>query len=289
MKIHIHHPALLKIVEETPQGDRVILDNLSSLEEGRIESDVIFPIDHATVLKVTTLPNITYRFIITPKVIMIQYLNDLTDVNVPAPTDGYLLYWDATAGKWQAKAVSASKIADADGDTKVDVEQSPDEDKIRMHVKGVEAFMLHDDGILDLAKQSGASVKRDATQSIPHAIWAKCLLNSKYFDRQNEFDATTNYHFKAKKPGVYFLTGQVGWSPNTTGRRIAKFMKNTASLTATEQEIAIPGNWVFCQATLPALVELVTDDEITLCCYQTSGAALNTLANYVSAHIWKVG
>ncbi|MBA7662359.1 hypothetical protein ES703_70387 [subsurface metagenome] len=112
MKIHIHHPALLKIVEETPDGDRVILDNLSSLDEGIIESDVIFPIDHATVLKVTTLPNITYRFIITPKVLMIQYLNDLKDVNVPSPTDQYLIYWDQAAAKWQCKALSAADIPD---------------------------------------------------------------------------------------------------------------------------------------------------------------------------------
>ncbi|GAI42470.1 unnamed protein product [marine sediment metagenome] len=41
MKIHVHHPALLKIVKETPAGDEIILDNLSSLEEGRLESDAI--------------------------------------------------------------------------------------------------------------------------------------------------------------------------------------------------------------------------------------------------------
>ncbi|MBA7687832.1 hypothetical protein ES703_96305 [subsurface metagenome] len=203
MKVHIHHPALLKIAEETPEGDRLILDNISSLEEGILESDVILPLEHATILKVTTLPNITYRFIITPKVIMVQYLNDLKDVNVPTPTDGYLLYWDAAAGKWQAKAVSASKIADADADTKVDTEQGPDEDIIRMHVAGVEAFVLQHDGILDLPKQSRADVRLTSDQTIATAAWTKIAFSNEQYDEQGEFDAVTNYRFTANKAGYY--------------------------------------------------------------------------------------
>ena len=37
-------------------------------------------------------------------------LDDLADVNVPTPTDQYLLYWDATAGKWQCKALVDADI-----------------------------------------------------------------------------------------------------------------------------------------------------------------------------------
>ncbi len=33
----------------------------------------------------------------------ITQLNDIGDVNVPAPVDGYFVYWDAAAGKWKCK------------------------------------------------------------------------------------------------------------------------------------------------------------------------------------------
>lgn len=36
--------------------------------------------------------------------IVIARLDDIADVNVPSPTDGYVLYWDETAGEWKDKA-----------------------------------------------------------------------------------------------------------------------------------------------------------------------------------------
>jgi len=35
----------------------------------------------------------------------IAHLNDIGDVNVPAPVDGFFVYWDAAAGRWQCQAV----------------------------------------------------------------------------------------------------------------------------------------------------------------------------------------
>lgn len=37
-------------------------------------------------------------------------LDDIDDVDVPSPTDGYVLYWDAAASKWQVKAVYADPL-----------------------------------------------------------------------------------------------------------------------------------------------------------------------------------
>lgn len=45
----------------------------------------------------------------------LAHLNDIDDVNVPAPTDNYLLYWDEAAGKWQAKAIPSGAWADITG------------------------------------------------------------------------------------------------------------------------------------------------------------------------------
>lgn len=134
---------------------------------------------------------------------IVDYLNDIEDVDVAAPTDGYVLYWDDAAGKWKAKAIVSTKIVDADADTKVDVEDGADEDIVRMDVAGVEAFHLSAVGILTLAKQSRARAHRKTTaQSMPEA-WTKMEVNNESYDEQNEFDSTTNYRFTATEAGYY--------------------------------------------------------------------------------------
>ena len=35
---------------------------------------------------------------------VVRYLNDLLDVNVPTPTDNYIVYWNNTSGYWEARA-----------------------------------------------------------------------------------------------------------------------------------------------------------------------------------------
>jgi len=118
----------------------------------------------------------------------LEHLNDIGDVNVAAPTDGYVLYWDETAGKFQLKVISTTKIIDADADTKVDVEESADEDKIHMDVEGTEAFLLSDVGILTLAKQSRCSAAPDANMEVPSGLYGRVYCNIEEYDEQNEFD-----------------------------------------------------------------------------------------------------
>lgn len=38
----------------------------------------------------------------------VSYFDDLLDVNVPAPTDNYIVYWNDTASEWQARAENTS-------------------------------------------------------------------------------------------------------------------------------------------------------------------------------------
>ncbi|GAI14975.1 unnamed protein product, partial [marine sediment metagenome] len=61
-RIHIHHPALLKVTRATPQGDEIIFDDLSSLEEGYIEADVIFPLDCPATIAVTIITGKRYTY-----------------------------------------------------------------------------------------------------------------------------------------------------------------------------------------------------------------------------------
>jgi len=96
-----------------------------------------------------------------------------------------------------------SKIQDADGDTSWDVEQSADEDKIHGKVKGVEAFLLSDKGILTLAKQSACAGYQSSNQTIPNLTYTKINFDTMEFDLQNEFDLA-NDRFTATEAGIYF-------------------------------------------------------------------------------------
>lgn len=63
-KVRIHHPALLKVARIFPGGEETILDNLSSLAEGRIETDVIFPLQCPATIAVTIITGKCYTYTI---------------------------------------------------------------------------------------------------------------------------------------------------------------------------------------------------------------------------------
>ena len=110
-------------------------------------------------------------------------------------------------------------IKDADADTQIQVEESADEDKIHMDVKGVEAFLLSDVGIVTLAKQSLAVVyKSAADQSIAYNTWTKVVMDGEVTDIQGEFDSTTNYRFVAKESGVYIVTAYLTFAALGDGK-----------------------------------------------------------------------
>jgi hypothetical protein len=112
--------------------------------------------------------------------------------------DGSQWVWLGGAGG------GGSKIEDTDADTKVDTEGAADEDKIRMDVKGVEAFLLNDVGILTLAKQSGSFAYPLNNQTIPNGVWTTINFDATQFDVQSEFD-TGNHKFIAKAAGLYLI------------------------------------------------------------------------------------
>jgi len=80
-------------------------------------------------------------------------------------------------------------IQDADGDTKIQVEESADEDIIRMDVAGTEAFKLSNIGIQILAKQSTSKAYLDGDLAgIVASTVTKVPLNAEAHDIQNEFN-----------------------------------------------------------------------------------------------------
>jgi len=219
-------------------------------------------------------------------------LNNLGDVNIPSPSDDDVLYWDNAASQWKCKQPSGgggggTKIQDADGDTKVDVEESADEDKIRMDVKGVEAFLLHDDGILDLPKQSGCAVYLGTDQTIPSASHTVVNLDTELFDTLGEFNTTT-HRFTATRAGIYIVIGATNWNnPNKSYQYAACIRKNGALVTET---IFHSANYWRIGVMTAGIFSLAAGDYIELDAYQNSGAGDNLDAgiNHTYMHIAKI-
>ena len=163
-------------------------------------------------------------------------------------------------------------IQDADGDTKIQVEKSADEDKIHMDVKGVEAFLLNDAGVLTLAKQSAARAYKHASdQSIANITVTKVVLEAENYDIQNEFDPATNYRFTAKTAGLYLILAQLDYEPVAPGALYqCRIHKNnvyyqTGNCYAVGTVVGTP--------MTAAIVQLAVNDYIEIYTYQTSGAA----------------
>lgn len=113
------------------------------------------------------------------------------------------------------------KIQDADGDTKIQVEESADEDIVRMDVKGVESFVLDDAGVLTMVKQSCLKVYRGADQAVGTGAWHQIEFDAVEFDIQDEYDEAVDYQFTAKTEGNYLISCVIGVFRPGVGKRFA--------------------------------------------------------------------
>ncbi|MBA7597120.1 hypothetical protein ES703_04115 [subsurface metagenome] len=203
---------------------------------------------------------------------IVEKLDDIEDVDLTGLADGFIIYWDAASSTWKCTLVSATKLVDADADTKVDVEEGADEDIVRMDVAGVEAFHLSAAGILTLAKQSGAKgYKSAADQVIPTGVNTKVVLDAEEYDIQNEFDPVATYRFTVDEAGMYLVTAICGWL-NVPGdkRYVTLVRKNGGALISCSQVIGSVASWPIILAVV--LSELAVGDFLELFCYQGSGA-----------------
>jgi len=182
-----------------------------------------------------------------------------------------------------------TKIQDADADTSWDVEQTADEDKVHGKVAGVEGFLMHEDGIIDLPKQSGCSVALQSAQPITNVNWTLVLLSSIAFDTQGEFTTAPSCYFTPKKAGYYLMLGVVNWYNNATGDRSVKFYKNGVNILETLAWDSPALLASYCQRTLPQIIYLAAGDHVDLRCQQVSGATVYILASMSNAFFWKVG
>jgi len=193
---------------------------------------------------------------------------------LPAGTAGHVLTAQG-AGSDPAYAApagggTATKIQDADGDTKVDVEEGGDEDKVRMDVAGVEAFLLDTSGILDLAKQSRARAYLGSSQSITTATYTRVNLDTEVFDNQGEFD-TTNHKFTATKAGYYLISASLAWDSYVADHEVLlAIYKNGAIIARANQAQTATTNAIIICAS--QIVYLAANDYVELYARHTFGS-----------------
>jgi len=163
-----------------------------------------------------------------------------------------------------------SKIQDADADTSWDVEQAADEDKIHGKVAGVEAFLLDNDGILTLAKQSGCRVHLSAGQSIPSDIWTVAALDTVDFDIQSEFNTTT-HRFVPKSAGLYFAVGMFAYQDTEViaDKLWSVSIKKNAVYIITSHAHSAVNQFLY--SSCAEVIQLAVGDYLELRLYHTAG------------------
>lgn len=180
-------------------------------------------------------------------------------------------------------------IKDADGDTVWEVEQSPDEDKIRGKVKGVEAFLLEDTGILTLVKQSAARAYLSANQSILNATWTKINFDAEAFDIQNEFDIAANHRFTAKTVGIYLVVGVALIYQLADGTGVFTAIYKNGSPVA-EGRVWVSKANESASGMILGLFSLAANDYLELWVYHTHGSSRDAYGQerYTSLSVCKV-
>lgn len=102
-------------------------------------------------------------------------------------------------------------IKDADGDTIVHTESTPDDDTIKETNPSGLVRQIHPDGIQDLLKQSRCHVSLgDVEVPIPNVTYTKVPFDVVEYDNQSEWGGVSPNRFTAKKAGCYSIKSHVG-------------------------------------------------------------------------------
>lgn len=178
----------------------------------------------------------------------------------------------------------ATKIEDADADTKIQVEESADEDKIRMDTAGTETFLLEDEGIITYAKQSAARGYKATNQTIATATWTIFQFDTASFDIQSELDFV-NHRFVATKAGIYLAAGGMIWFDTQV---VADKLYGVG--------ITLNGNFKvnsylhssiieFMACTCTEVIQMAANDWLDLRVFQRTGASKNVQGTIEYTHL----
>ena len=205
-----------------------------------------------------------------------------TAVHVQSDDDGHLDLTADTSIDLNADTILGigKYLYDADKDTGISIEETTDKDEIQMKVAGVEAFRIHDSGIIDLPKQSAARATK-TSQTIATGTWTRIDLDTETFDVQGELDTTVNYKFVGIEAGYYQVNGNTSANVGDGNILGVEIRKNGARYAVNHFNLGAAGaNYVY----VGDIVYLDgVNDYIDLYGYQSSGGNL-AISGILSIH-----
>lgn len=181
----------------------------------------------------------------------------------------------------------ASFIKDADGDSYETIEKTADCDTLELYLKNILTRKFHDDGILDLPKQSACRARLTSAQTIPNTTWTKLTFGTEDYDVQNEFDPTTTHRFTVKKAGKYAIAINGYIDALGDGDTLAIIIEKNGAYVGGYTRIVVGTATTGVVASLDIL-SLAANDYIEMFIYHSFGAnrdaAAHIYANYMSIH-----
>ncbi len=145
----------------------------------------------------------------TSKGLLIPQVNSTQRVNISGSSDGLMVYdittnsfWFRDAGTWQeiaSGAIEAVTLEDDDSDTKIQVEESSDEDQIRFDIAGSEQLTLreNDSGLFMLeigANNQNAFIGFKAGENTTHSGTAEGRFNTFLGNFAGRYNTSGNWN-----------------------------------------------------------------------------------------------
>lgn len=180
---------------------------------------------------------------------------DISNVSTTAPSNGQVLKWVSSTSKW-------TPSADNDTDTTYTAGRGLD-------LNGT-SFRLGVDG---------ARVQRAATQSIANNTFTAVTFGTEEYDSGSYHDTSTNTsRLTVPVAGKYLITGSIEYAANATGVRAAGIRMDGSTYIASQSTASL-GSVLATTVNVSVVRDLAANAYVELMAYQTSGGALNTLAN----------
>jgi hypothetical protein len=120
--------------------------------------------------------------------------------------------------------------------------------------------------------------ERTMPMDVPNAMIVPIIFNSKVFDLNGEYDASTGI-FSPKIGGIYLITCAVSWPTAATGEvQSAILLKNGQDLDGTDLVAGAP-NVTFMRPEVTTIAQLSATDQVQCATYQGGGFSAQTDAS----------
>ena len=169
-----------------------------------------------------------------------------------------------------ASAGSTTSIADSDNNTKIQTEESSDENIIRFDTAGSEAMSIDANGIIAMPLQSACSVHLSGNQTIATGTWTKLSLATELYDQNNDFDSSTNYRFTVPVDGRYLCAMNISFHLNADQECGVGIWKNGGEIHRRNGVSGISNAHYHLNAV--AVADLDASDYIEFMCFHSYGS-----------------